>query len=613
MSRIVFLSDLATVFKDELICDEVELVKYFSAPEYCFDEKLEKLKIFLNEKVNIPFLITSDEGSSVEELDLCFELPPKLEMDIELYVIRDVNVKLARHINHEIIDKDYLRTEPGLYPDLLERIVPTNIEIAHINNELRKDIYKFKLDCKEKRYILSCKFIRNDFNLSEQMLASSERIENDEKISIKGIDITFSIISDYNEKISSNSLGLDLYNINLPESKYMHTEWFHCDCIADYYGLEVNSDEYFSALRNFAKAAREVHMNTIYVPIFTPALDIEYGGHRSNVQLLKIDANDAHPTIETEFKFDFSLVEKYVLMMDELGFKYFEICHLFSQWGAAYAIDIYANVNGSLCRIFDNGTKATNPEYIRFIKIFLAELKEFADRLKIKDRLIMHISDEPTERDIESYGELITLLNSDLEGLRRIDALSDPIFYQRKYINEPVIALDALSNFMNGMKDDGKFWIYYCVSQAKDVCNRFMSMPISRQRSLALQMYLEERIIGFLHWGFNFYNSQFSKEKLNPYDSVDAGGKFIAGDAFLFYPGKNFEAEWSLRALNLRRVFDDLRKLEYLESKLGREVVTKAILEVFDYSKKEFSYAASASEFKRVKDVINKLIDAAIA
>ena len=111
---------------------------------------------------------------------------------------------------------------------------------------------------------------------------------------------------------------------------------------------------------------------------------------------------------------------------------------------------------------------------------------------------------------------------------------------------------------------------YYRTGQWKEVSNRFMAMPSARTRILGVQLYLY-KISGFLHWGFNFYNSQYSIKHINPYAVTDAGEAFPSGDAFLVYPGEGGVPEESIRLMLMQQVMQDVRAFELLESLVGRE------------------------------------------
>ncbi len=103
-----------------------------------------------------------------------------------------------------------------------------------------------------------------------------------------------------------------------------------------------------------------------------------------------------------------------------------------------------------------------------------------------------------------------------------------------------------------------------------------MALPSLRNRVLGLQLYCFE-IEGFLHWGYNFYNSRLSREKINPYAVTDAGESFPSGDAFLVYPGADYQPEASLRLKVLEQGLQDQRALQCLEGLTSRQAVLSLI------------------------------------
>ena len=83
-----------------------------------------------------------------------------------------------------------------------------------------------------------------------------------------------------------------------------------------------------------------------------------------------------------------------------------------------------------------------------------------------------------------------------------------------------------------------------------------------------MQMYLNGAS-GFLHWGFNFYNSYLSKEEIDPFMTTDAGGFFQSGDSFVVYPAR--DGVWdSLRLEVFSDGLEDYRALKTLERQRGR-------------------------------------------
>jgi hypothetical protein len=95
---------------------------------------------------------------------------------------------------------------------------------------------------------------------------------------------------------------------------------------------------------------------------------------------------------------------------------------------------------------------------------------------------------------------------------------------------------------------------------------------------LGVQLYLYN-IKGFLHWGYNFYNSWQSYQPVDPYAYPDNGYFTPAGDSFLVYPGTDGAAWESLRLYAMRAAMDDMRALKLYESRFGREAAEALICE----------------------------------
>jgi hypothetical protein len=114
-----------------------------------------------------------------------------------------------------------------------------------------------------------------------------------------------------------------------------------------------------------------------------------------------------------------------------------------------------------------------------------------------------------------------------------------------------------------------------------DVSNRFFAMPSWRTRMLGVQLY-KFGIAGFLHWGYNFYNSQYSYAPINPYLCSDAEGAFPSGDAYSVYPGTNGQPWPSLRQAVFYDALQDLRLLQLCESLHGREFTMQLLEEAIE-------------------------------
>lgn len=359
----------------------------------------------------------------------------------------------------------------------------------------------------------------------------------------------------------------------LPEQKLIHSQWFHADCLAEYYGVEVWSEAHWQIVENHVKAAASYGINMLLTPLFTPALDTVVGGERPTTQLVKVSVSNG------EYSFDFRLVDRWIEMCCRHGIREFEICHFFTQWGAAAAPKVMATVDGEYKRIFGWDTPSIGGEYTRFLRAFIPEFKAYMKEKGLLDHCWFHISDEPTTQNIEQWNAAKMSISDLLEGCHMIDALHEVEFYKKGYIRTPVAANDHIEPFVDAKVPE--LWTYYCCSQTEQVPNRFIAMPSARTRILGVLLYRYD-LAGFLQWGFNFYYGQHSQWKIDPWQSADGTATWPAGDPFLVYPGKDGEVVESIRGLVLREGMQDLRLLRLAEDRLGRSAVLQLLEDSWD-------------------------------
>jgi hypothetical protein len=238
-----------------------------------------------------------------------------------------------------------------------------------------------------------------------------------------------------------------------------------------------------------------------------------------------------------------------------------------------------------------------------FVPVLINKLAEYGyDRRHI----YFHVSDEPSLDNMAQYenarGQIIDLI----EGCPSIDALSSYEFYQKGLVAEPVVANDHIQPFLDN-KVPG-LWMYYCCAQCVDVPNRFFAMPSARNRIIGVLMYLYD-IKGFLHWGYNFYNSQLSLAHINPFVNTHAGYAFPSGDTFLVYPGDGGKPLSSIRGEVLREAFDDYAALKRLEQLTSREYVESVIYDGVPYTMTFKEYPKEAGYLIKLRERVNDAIN----
>jgi hypothetical protein len=311
----------------------------------------------------------------------------------------------------------------------------------------------------------------------------------------------------------------------------------------------------------------------VLTPLFTPPLDTEVGGERLTVQLIDVTVN-----ADGSYTFGFDRLDRWVALCHECGMRYFEMSHLFTQWGAAHAPKIVARVDGVDKRIFGWETDAAGEEYATFLRSFLPQLIEHLKELGIDKQCKFHLSDEPHSGCLDQYRHAKDVVMEALQGYDIMDALSSFDFYRDGIVSLPIPANDHIAPFLEAGVEG--LWTYYCCVQGKNVSNRFISMPSCRNRVLGMQCF-KYHIAGFLHWGFNFYNNMYSVDAIQPYIDTTGELQVPAGDSFMVYPASDGTALPSIRLMVFREALEDLAAMKLCAERYGHAEVTKAIEKVF--------------------------------
>jgi hypothetical protein len=293
-------------------------------------------------------------------------------------------------------------------------------------------------------------------------------------------------------------------------------------------------------------------------------------------------------------------------MCRECGIEYFEMSHLFTQWGAKHAPKIVAiDSKGREKKIFGWTTRTSSKEYDKFLRAFASELIKVIDSENIREKCIFHVSDEPNIKQLETYKKRAKFICEIFPGFKVIDALSDYEFYETGAVKQPIPSEDHIEKFVGNVPE---LWTYYCCGQGtKYVPNRFMSMPSLRNRVLGIILYKYD-VKGFLQWGYNFYNSQYSIKAIDPYKVTDAGGGFPSGDSFMVYPAQDGTALASLRLKVFYDGFQDIAALRLLESKIGREKVIEFIDKDLFKPLTFMEYPHETEWLLETREKINKMI-----
>ena len=461
---------------------------------------------------------------------------------------------------HFLSDDEYLTKTPGMLPDPMERVKDGQIYLC-----------------------------------SDQARAIWFAVEPQGQITGTH-PIHIKIYDSEDKLLDEKCFTLTVLDAELPKQRIPLTNWFHGDCLAQLHHVEVMSEEYFSVVEKYLETYVKFGHTMILTPVFTPPLDTAVGAERPTNQLVGVTVDKG------SYRFDFSLLKRWIELCRSKGVTYFEISHLFTQWGAKHAPKVMATVDGEYKKIFGWETDALGEEYRAFLNAFLPELVAFLKAEGIWEQSFFHVSDEPHQEDEEQYLAVKQILLPYIPAERIMDALSDYSFYEKGIVQTPIVSSTSMDTFMDHGAEG--LWTYYCVGQREAVSNRFMALPAYRNRVLGIQLY-KNNIRGFLQWGYNFWYTQFSKAVVNPYADTCCGGAYPSGDAFIVYP---LDAEGNVVCSTRLYVFNeglqDMRALQLLEQLTDRQTVEDMLIKYVRFD----TFPRGAKFLLRLRRQINEKI-----
>jgi len=378
------------------------------------------------------------------------------------------------------------------------------------------------------------------------------------------------------EEIGTVTIPVTVVDAQLPTSPIICAQWFHVDGLAQHYDTAPYSAHGWELIERFVASSVESGSTSVLTPIHTPPLDTAIGTHRLDVGLVGIRPDD-----DGGYDFDMTRLVAWLEMCRRTGVRELEMAHLFSQWGGLHA----PNINDTEGRpLFGWHTDSLGADYQGFLASYLPAVRKVLDT-HWDGPVFWHLTDEPHGDHAPRYGQLKAAVAPLLRDCLVTDALSDIDLWSSGLVDPPIVATDHAQPFVDaGLANP---WLYYCTSQSVGVANRFIGMPSYRNRVLGQQLF-RYQASGFLHWGFNFWNTQLSREPLNPFLDATSGQGFQAGDAFIVYPGEGGVPWESIRFRVFREAMDDLKLFTALAERDGRDTVESLLgmenLTLVDYS-----------------------------
>lgn len=514
---------------------EIQIVQISSLEKVRAGEKLNQEEIhsravLAGERLSYQICMRTDC-----RMDANLSVESKFGSNVRLYLVKDAYMDQPVK-EKDMEGEDYIALEPGMMPDILIPLEETG------NRVLLTDQ-------------VSTVWVKVDIPKDAEPGYYEIKVKVEPET---GGDLSLGLCE---------RMGIQVIPAAMPEQKLIYTRWFYADCIAVQHHVAIYSEEHWALIDKYIAAAADVGINMILVPIHTPPLDTEVGTVRPCVQLVDIEKKG------DQYTFSFERFRRFIDICKKNGIRYFEMAHMFSQWGAKCAPNIMVTENGEKSYLFGWHVAADSEEYVSFLKQYIRAISGELEREGISEQTYFHISDEPSADSMDTYRTASDIMRPLIGDSRNFDALSDYSFYENGLVSCPVTSVTHIHEFLE--HDIPNQWAYYCCNPEKVFTNCFMAMPSARTRVLGFLLYKYD-IKGFLHWGFNFYNSSVSRYPVNPWLTTSGDRSYPSGDPFIVYPGRDCVYS-SVRGEVTYEAVQDMDICFVLEHYIGREAVVAMI------------------------------------
>lgn len=329
-----------------------------------------------------------------------------------------------------------------------------------------------------------------------------------------------------------------------PRENFPVMQWFYNDALLDWYHFRPFEDGYWKILESYLRDLPSHGQDAVLVPLFTPPTD----GVKRPTQLLRVTRDG------NRYRFDWSDVQRYTRLARRCGLRHLEWNHFFSQWGAKYALRIYANQGREEKLFWAPETAATAPAYRTFLKQLLPELYRFLAREKLLQNSFFHVSDEPQgEEHKRNYKAARALLKELAPWIKTMDALNDIAYGREKLTDWPIPSIQLTKRFY---EEGIPCFTYFCCGPRGRYLNRLMDTPLIKIR-MSGWLFYRFKALGFLHWGYNYWYRSQTRTLIDPF--TESAGQWwpgwAYGDPFVVYPGPRGPLDsirWEIFALSLQ-------------------------------------------------------------
>jgi len=331
---------------------------------------------------------------------------------------------------------------------------------------------------------------------------------------------------------ASLPVRLTVWDFDLPAERHLFvTNWFSTSNLVKAHGLEERSEGYWKVLGAYFRDMAAHRQNVAWVPWSLVHVAREKDGRLS---------------------FDYADFDRTVSLMHEAGVAdRIEIHHVarFGEGGWSSPSIEFRKVpaadraSGRTVQLgFEDG-----------LAPLLGDLQRHLEEKGWLGKSMVHVADEPSLHNVDSWRERSRQVRGAAPLLRRIDAIEASDFAGDLEVWVPKLShlRNWFDDYKRAQRGGAELWYYICCHPTGGKYpNRFLDYPLAKVRVLHWLNWAFG-ITGYLHWGLNFWGAKpFGPpaENLPP------------GDTHVVYPGP----EGPLDSIRWEVQRDSLEDYEYL-------------------------------------------------
>lgn len=317
------------------------------------------------------------------------------------------------------------------------------------------------------------------------------------------------------------NITVEVFDVTLPDacdSEYTHLTWTnYCgytpdaddykafvETVADTYGIELFSDEWFTLLKNFAVQQKKERINVVTVPLY-PLLnrDIKFGP-------------------DGEYIFDFTLLDRFIDTFLENGdVKYFCGFHLMNKTSLMIGLDESDNPDFPLVAYtFKEGHTYENFAWMymndervwKHLEMFVKGVYNHIKERGLTHKWLQHVCDEVAGEDaFNTVLKTYKLVHEWAPEFKTVDATWEDSL--EKYganldIHVPQIDIHDLNEEKYAAalaKKEFEVWSYTCLKPQFSYLSRLDDWKLISTRLIHWYNF-KNNLTGYLHWSWNLWH-----------------------------------------------------------------------------------------------------------